>query len=90
MAKYICSVLIRPHLNKFYADVVEVFCQVFSVLGNVILLSIIYYARLGVDQAKIDNDIHFGDSYYLDLRYGGHFDNSYEFSKEYLTTSKIW
>lgn len=52
-------------------------------------LSIAYYTRLNIAKVKIKNIIIFLDSHCLGLGYESHFDNSYNFSKKYLTILKI-
>ena len=42
---------------SFILILIEVFCQVFLIIYNVKLLSIVDHARLGVDKIKIDNII---------------------------------
>ena len=74
---------------KFRTDAIEVFCQVFPVLGGIILLLIIYHARPGVAEVKVDNVIQFSNSHCLGLGRGGHLDNSYDFSKKCLTALRI-
>lgn len=53
------------------------------------LLSITYYTRLGVVEARVDEVIQFLNSYYLGLGRESHLNNDYNFLKECLTASKI-
>ena len=53
------------------------------------LLSIIYHARPGVAEAKVNNVIKFPNSHCLGMGRGSHLDNGYDFSKKCLTASKI-
>ena len=52
-------------------------------------LSITYYTRLRVTEAKIDNVIEVSDSHYLGLKYEDQFNNNYDFLKKCFIALKI-
>lgn len=62
---------------------------IFSIVDDIIFLSIFYHMRLGVVEAKVDNIIQFSNSYYPCLEYKGHLENSYNFLKKYFTILRI-